>query len=80
MGLGPDSVKPGCVDDCPCTTLKCKLHGNCVECVRVHRQNQNHLPECMQSMLRGLVKEIAEKVEFSVVDELPAARRARQQS
>jgi hypothetical protein len=31
-------------------------------------------------MLRGLVKDIAEKVEFSVTDERPVAKRARQQT
>ncbi|HEX3017325.1 MAG TPA: hypothetical protein VHP31_05665 [Caproicibacter sp.] len=31
--------------DCPCPKLKCKRHGNCVEC-REHHQNSRYTPYC----------------------------------
>jgi hypothetical protein len=65
-------------EDCPCTNLSCKLHGLCVECVAVHRQNRNHLPECMADILRADVQALCAKVEFGVIDNMPAARRARE--
>jgi hypothetical protein len=59
---------PGIVDDCPCTQTRCHRHGNCVECIRVHRTRQQHIPECLQGMFRGLVKDLAALVEFDVRD------------
>jgi hypothetical protein len=59
---------PALVDDCPCTQTRCHRHGNCVECIRVHRTRQQHIPECLQGMFRGLVKDLAALVEFDVRD------------
>ena len=56
------------VDDCPCTQTRCHRHGNCVECIRVHRTRQQHIPECLQGMFRGLVKDLAALVEYDVRD------------
>lgn len=56
------------VEDCPCAQTSCKIHGNCVKCIREHRRHQEHLPECMQTIMRDLVKEMAQKVEFKVVE------------
>ncbi len=57
--------------DCPCIQVSCDIHGNCVECVREHRRHQEHLPECMQPILRGLVKDLALKVELKTVEGRP---------
>jgi len=59
---------PAQVDDCPCTQVRCHRHGNCVECIRVHRTRQEHIPECLQGMFRSLVKELAALVEYDVRD------------
>lgn len=56
------------VDDCPCTQVRCHRHGNCVECVRVHRTRQLHIPECLQEMFRVRIKELAALVEYDVRD------------
>lgn len=44
-------------DHCPCKEA-CVHHGDCFECVTVHRGHRDHLPMCMWDMvnerLRGL--------------------------
>jgi hypothetical protein len=59
---------PVLVDDCPCTQIRCHRHGNCVECIRVHRTRQEHIPECLQDMFRSRVKELAVLVEYDIRD------------
>ena len=71
MTEGHNNAKPGFAEDCPCVQERCPIWGNCVECVRNHRKHQRHVPECMQPMLRGLVKELAEKVELKVEENRP---------
>jgi len=56
------------VDDCPCKQTRCHRHGNCVECIRVHRTRQQHIPECLQDMFRNRIKELAVLVEYDVHD------------
>ena len=53
-------------DDCPCPKLDCTMLGNCVECVRMHRTNQAHVPACMAPMFRDLLSALAAKVEMTV--------------
>jgi hypothetical protein len=69
---GKESVSekpaPGMVDDCPCVQTRCHRHGNCVECIRVHRTRQQHIPECLQDMFRSRIKELAALVEYDVFD------------
>ena len=63
----PDRL-PVLVDDCPCTQIRCHRHGNCVECIRVHRIRQEHIPECLQEMFRSRVGELAALVEYGISD------------
>lgn len=37
-------------DHCPCKE-KCPHHGNCFECVTLHRGHRDHLPMCMWDMV-----------------------------
>lgn len=37
-------------DHCPCQE-KCPHHGNCFECVTIHRGHRDHLPMCMWDMI-----------------------------
>lgn len=37
-------------DHCPCTEA-CPHHGNCFECVTLHRGHRDHLPMCMWDMV-----------------------------
>ncbi|MGE5800070.1 MAG: hypothetical protein ACM337_07055, partial [Syntrophaceae bacterium] len=67
-GLSAPERLPVLADDCPCTQIRCHRHGNCVECIRVHRTRQEHIPECLQEMFRSRVKELAPLVEYDVRD------------
>ena len=58
-------------EDCPCTLLTCTIRGNCVECVRIHRTNKEHLPECMHDVLRDHIAALAKQVELRVEDHRP---------
>ena len=51
---------------CSCPNVKCEWHGDCYNCIRIHRHYKDHVPKCMQPILRDKVKEIAKAVEFSV--------------
>jgi hypothetical protein len=57
--------------DCPCIQAECPIRGDCVACVRVHREHGQHLPECMQEMVRGLVSGLAGKVELRTSEGRP---------
>mgnify|MGYP000880487288 FL=1 len=37
-------------DHCPCKEA-CRHHGNCFECVTLHRGHRDHLPMCMWDMV-----------------------------
>ena len=37
-------------DHCPCRKA-CRYHGNCKECVAIHRAHQEHVPNCMRPMI-----------------------------
>jgi hypothetical protein len=43
-------VKESGVDHCNCPNA-CVHHGNCYECVIVHRGHRDHLPYCMWDMI-----------------------------
>ena len=50
-------IKSGKYSKCPYPKDKCEWHGQCFECVSLHRANQDHVPSCMQPMLRSKIKE-----------------------
>ncbi len=68
-----ESEQNSCAFDCPCLNLKCGKRGNCIECIRMHRKKQSHLPECLHPMLRDLVATMAAKLELKISDGRPAA-------
>lgn len=51
---------------CSCANVKCEWHGDCYNCVRIHRHYKDHIPRCMQPILREKVKALAQTVEFAV--------------
>lgn len=59
---------PVLADDCPCTQVRCHRHGNCVECIRVHRTRKEHIPECLQDIFRDRIRELALLVEYDIRD------------
>jgi hypothetical protein len=60
--------------DCPCVQKDCPIWGDCEACIRGHRTHGRHVPECMQDLLRGLVKDFARKVEYDVVEARPGSK------
>jgi hypothetical protein len=56
----------GAEAQCNCPNVKCEFHGNCYDCIRIHRHYKDHLPRCMQLLIRDKVKDLARLVEFTV--------------
>ncbi len=59
------------IEDCPCQKTDCPIWGDCVACVRGHRRHGNHLPECMQDIVRPLIAALAAKAELGVAEQRP---------
>ena len=51
---------------CPCPVRDCKWNGDCQTCVRVHRLFNEHVPHCMQLMLKDKIKALASVAELTV--------------
>jgi hypothetical protein len=54
------------VDHCTCTA-KCPHHGNCVDCVVIHRGHQDHLPTCFHGMVNARISAVAGLTEHQLV-------------
>jgi len=50
---------------CTCLKIKCEFHGNCYKCVRIHRHFGDHVPDCLQFILKDKVKGIAQAAEMT---------------
>ncbi len=59
-----EEVRNSGEDHCNCPG-SCKLHGNCVECVIVHRGHGDHLPYCFQDMTNKRLEILSELTEHS---------------
>jgi len=59
---------------CTCLQRECPLWGNCVPCVENHKRSRNHIPECMQELVRDSVSTLCRLVEFDVTDKRPSPR------
>ena len=56
-------------DHCPC--LKdCSYHGNCKECVAIHRAHQEHVPNCMRPIINKKLKLMSEITEHTLANEI----------
>lgn len=51
-------VKESGIDHCNCPN-QCRHHGNCYECVILHRGHQDHLPYCMWEMLNQRIAKLS---------------------
>jgi hypothetical protein len=50
---------------CSCPKAKCEWHGDCYNCIRIHRHFGDHVPNCLQFFLRDKIKEIARAAEMT---------------
>jgi hypothetical protein len=51
-------------DLCSCPAA-CKHHGNCVECVMIHRGHGDHLPHCFRVMVNRRIGALSALTEHS---------------
>ncbi len=58
-------------DHCPCQKA-CRYHGNCKECVAIHRAHQEHVPNCMRGLLNRRIRLLSELTEHTIADEIEA--------
>ena len=61
-------------DHCPCQKA-CRYHGNCKECVAIHRAHQEHVPNCMRPMINKKLKILSELTEHTLANEIEARKR-----
>ncbi len=52
-------------DHCPCKKA-CRYHGNCKECVAIHRAHQEHVPNCMRPVINAKLKILSELTEHTM--------------
>ena len=45
--------------NCSCPYSRCEWHGKCRECVALHRYHAEHLPCCLQPLLREKITVLA---------------------
>lgn len=60
-------------DHCPCQKA-CRYHGNCKECVAIHRAHQEHVPNCMRPMINKKLKILSELTEHTLANEIEAPK------
>lgn len=56
-------------DHCSCKKA-CKYHGNCKECVAIHRAHQEHVPNCMRPMLNQKIRILSGLTEHTIANEI----------
>ena len=56
-------------DHCPCKKA-CRYHGNCKECVAIHRAHQEHVPICMRPILNQKIKLLSHLTEHTIAEEI----------
>lgn len=49
---------------CPCPNGLCEWHGCCKECVALHRHHADHVPVCLQPLLREKIEQLVGVVEM----------------
>lgn len=59
------------ITQCSCSNTLCDWHGKCKECVALHRHHKDHVPFCLQPIIREQVKALAATVEMDLVNKEP---------
>ena len=57
--------------NCTCQQRHCPIRGNCVLCVQNHLEHKRHVPECIQDLLREVIRTLADKMELKTEDARP---------
>jgi hypothetical protein len=61
-----EMIRSGEYSRCPCPKTKCEWHGQCFECVMIHRYHRDHVPCCLQPLLRGWIAGLARAAELNI--------------
>lgn len=61
-----EKINSGKYDKCPCPVKKCEWHGNCHQCVLLHRVYQDHIPNCLKPIFRNKLKDLAHALEYDI--------------
>jgi len=56
----------GAEKHCSCPNIHCEFYGDCYTCIRIHRHYKDHVPRCLQPMLREKMRGLIQAVEYSV--------------
>lgn len=56
-------------DHCPCQKA-CRYHGNCKECIAIHRAHGEHVPNCLRPMLNAKLKFLSGLTEHTLANEI----------
>jgi hypothetical protein len=54
-----------CEDHCSCP-VACRHHGNCTECVILHRGHGDHLPNCFFNMVNKRIEALSAITEHTI--------------
>lgn len=49
--------------ECSCPNIRCELHGDCYNCIRVYRHFGHHVPRCLQFVLDKKMANISQTIE-----------------
>lgn len=60
-------------DHCSCKKV-CAYHGNCKECVAIHRAHQEHVPNCMRTIINKKLTILSELTEHTLANEIEAPK------
>lgn len=60
-----EMLASGAEAKCSCPKTKCEWHGDCYNCIRIHRHFGDHVPNCLQFILQNKVKELARAAEMT---------------
>jgi len=59
LAANPDITK------CTCPNTLCDWHGKCKECVAIHRFHNDHIPVCLQSIIKDKLTDLMGVVEMT---------------
>jgi hypothetical protein len=65
-------IKESDIDHCSCAET-CPHHGNCYECVVIHRGHRDHLPYCFWDMINEKLYGISRMTEGSLSNYSPCS-------
>ena len=56
------------ITKCICPNNLCDWHGKCRECVAIHRFHNDHVPVCLQPIIKDKLEDLIGAVEMTAVN------------